>query len=429
MKLVGKYTIHEDLRVDEYIDRYLERVVEALLESVSGIRSIILAGSFGKGEGSVLVNGETVKPLRDFDLCVVFREKVPPRDLIKNIRKRMQDRFGSIKVHDYYLMGDLIAEIGATTLENINSFPDIGTYDLKKCKVIYGEDIRSEIKWDLKDLPLRTNARALFQKAIALVGAFRSEYLNGEIPSHLKDSFLRETSRAYIEICVGLCLLAKRYDSSCIRRFEIVREIYRKEFLGLYERVPDLVSKIEASTKYKLDPATNRMNVNLLDYWFETRDDLGEAIKYYCNKYLGIPFENWMQFATSLETSLTKEYYLPVINAFLKNRNLPTDFFFLRFFNLLFNIKENVEYSRLAISNQRLSIPLFCGIASPAIKVFSTAPLILFSINRGGSIKSEYVDTALRKLRFVKLEKKKHENIWEEGRSKFLKAVFSVNMI
>lgn len=427
---MSKYTILKDARVDEYIDGYLEEVVETLRESVSGIRSIILAGSFGKGEGSVFVDSLEVKPLRDFDLVIIFRKKAPPMNLIKNIQVQLQHRFCSMKVRDeYHLMNNLIPEIKVTTLEKINSLPDISTYDLKKCKVLYGEDIRPKIKWKLRDLPLRTNARALFQKAIALIGAFHIKYLNGQMPPHLKDSFLRETSRAYIEICVGLCLLAKQYNWSCIQRLETLRQIYRNEFSDLYERIPDLVDKIETSTRYKLDPANNRINANLLDYWFETRDDLGEVMKYYFSKYLNMSFRNWMQFAVSLERNLTREYYLPVINALLKNRGLPRNYFVLKLLNLLFNIKENIEYSKLAFRDRKISIPLLYGTASPAIKVFSTTPLILFSINRDRTINFEYVDIALRKLEFVKLGNKKHENPWEEARSKFLKAVFSVNMI
>lgn len=427
---MGKYTVLEDPRVDEFIDEYLKKVVEALLENMSGICSIILAGSFGKGEGSVLIDPQSVKPLRDFDLFVIFKGKVPPVKFIQNLQNRLQEKFGSIRVHDkYYLSNDLVPEIKATTLEKINSFPDISTYDLKNCKVIYGEDLRSKIKWSLKDLPLRTNARALFQKAIALIGVFHSEYLNGEIPLHLRDSFLRETSRAYIEICVGLCLLANRYDSSSIRRLETLEEIYRKEFSDLYEKVPDLVEKVEASTRYKLDPSNNVMSVNLIDYWFETRDDLGEVVKYYYNKYLNLSFKNWVQFSTALEKNLTKKYYLPVIDAFLKNKNLPTNHFILDLSNLLFNVKESIDYSRQAFKDRHLSIPLFYGLSSPAIKVFSTASLVLFSVNRDRSINSEYVDIVLRKLKFVKSEKKRNEDLWEEARSKFLQLVFSVNMI
>jgi len=427
---MGKYTILKDPRVDKYIDKYLEGVVEAILSNLSGIRSIILAGGFGKGEGSVLVNNGSVKPLRDMDLVILFREKTPSTVLIKNLQEKLQDKFCSKNVDDeYYLMGDLIPDIKATTLESINSFPDIFTYDLKKCKIIYGEDVRSKIKWNLEDIPLRTNARALFQKAIALIGAFHVEYLDGEIPPHFRESFLRETSRAYIEICVGLCLLAKRYDPSSIQRLDILREIYEKEFPDLYEIVPDLVDKVETSTRYKLDPANNTIDVNLLEYWFETRDDLGEVIKFYFSEYLNIPFRNWAQFATSIESHLTKEYYLPVIAAFLKNKNAPTNSLVLSFSNLLFNIKENIEYSRLAFRNRHLSIPLLYGISSPAIKVLSTTPLVLFSINRDKTLNSIYINMALKKLKFAKLNKKRHKDLWEEARSRFLNVVFSVNMI
>lgn len=427
---MGKYTILNDPRVDEYIDNFLKRLVETLLRSVSGVRSIILAGSFGKGEGSVLVDDHSVKPLRDIDIVVVFRGKVPSMELIKNLQERLQNKFCSLKAHDeYYLMSDLVPEIKATTLENINSFPDIFTYDLKQCKILYGEDIRSQIKWDLKDLPLRTNARALLQKATALIGVFHGNYLNKEIPTHLNESFLRETSRAYIEIGVGLCLLAKQYHWSCVRRLEILREIYKEKFLDLYERIPYLVEKIEASTKYKLDPANNKMNVNPLNYWFETRDDLGEVLKYYFGKYLNVSFKNWMQFATSLEKHLTNEYYLPVIDAFLKNRSLPESRPLLKLLNVLFNIKENIEYSRISVKKGHLSLPLLNGITSPAIKVLSTAPLFLFSINRDRSINFEYLDAVSRKLGFVKRKMGKSENAWEEARSKFLEVVFSVNMI
>lgn len=427
---MGKYTVLEDPRVDEFIDEYLQRVVEALVDNMPGIRSIILTGSFGKGEGSVLLDNQGVKPLRDFDLVVIFKGKVPSVEFVKALQKNLQEKYGSLRVDDkYYLLNDLVPEIKATTLERVNSFPDISTYDLKQCIVLYGEDVRSKIKWDLKDLPLRTNARALLQKAIALIGAFHSDYLNKEIPPSLRDSFLRETSRAYIEICVGLCLLANRYDSSGIRRLEIVREIYEDEFPELYKKVPDLAKKMEVSTKYKLDPSSNPLRVNSLDYWFETRDDLGAMITYYYGRYLNLTFKDWAHFSTALEEGLREQYYLPLIDAFLRSRNLPTNFVVSNLSNFFFNIRENIAYSRMAFKDRHFSVPLLYGISSPAIKVLSATPLVLFAINRDGSINSKYVDLALRKLKFVKIDTREHKSAWEEARAKFLEAVFSVNMI
>jgi len=427
---MGRYTILNDPRVDEYIDNFLKRLVETLLRSVSNVRSIILAGSFGKGEGSVLVDDQGVKPLRDFDIVLVFEDKPPPVESTKNLQEKLQNEFSTFKAHDkYYLINDLIPEIKPTTLENINSLPDIFTYDLKHCQVLYGEDIRSQIQWDIKDLPLRTNARALLQKATALVGVFHGSYLNEGIPIHLKESFLRETSRAYIEICVGLCLLAKRYHWSSVNRLETLREIYRKRFANLYEKIPDLIEKIEASTRFKLDPANNVIDVDPLNYWFETRDDLGEVLKYYFGEYLNISFYNWIQFANSLERHLTNAYYLPVIQAFLRNRSLPENRSIVKIVNIIFNVKENIDYSRTAIKAGRLSLPLLRGTSSPAIKVLSVTPLVLFSINEDGSVDSEYLGVASRRLEFVKRRINNSGYTWDKTRSKFLELVFSVNMI
>jgi len=428
---MGKYTILKDPRVDKYIDKYLEDVIQLIVENIpsSRISSIILAGSFGKGEGSVIIDDHGVKPLRDFDIKIIFKSKPPPAYFITDLRKKIEHKFGLSLDPEYPLIGNLIPEIGVTTLDRINMLPDIATYDLKKCKVIYGEDIRQKIKWKLKDIPLRTNARALFQKAIALIGVFKTKYLTEDIPYDLRESFLRETSRAYIEICVGLCLLEKKYHHSCIRRLEVIRKIYKEKFPELYKIIPDLVEKIEASTKYKLDPARNKLNVDPIEYWFETRKDLGEVIKYYLNRYLGLSFKNWKQFSICLERELTKEYYLPIIRAFLKNKNLPINPILIKIGNILFNVRENIEYTKTSLREGSFSFPLLTGIASPVIKIFSAIPLVLFAINQNGQINLEYINESLRKLRFIKLRKEGYENIWEEARSKLLKAVFSVNMI
>lgn len=427
---MGKYTVLKDPKVDEYIDCCLVRIVDVLVQNLPDIDSIMLTGSFGKGQGSVYVDGATIRPQRDIDLVIIFRKKIPAHSLISNIQEKLQTEMGSLSSSkDYYLMGNLLPEIKATTLSNINSLPDIVTYDLKKCQVIYGLDLRSKIKWELCDLPLRTNARALFQKGIALIGAFCSEYLHEEIPTSLKDSFLRETSRAYIEICVGLCLLAERYHWSCTERLDTLKEIYNDQFKDLSAKIPDLVEKIEISTKYKLDPANNPINVKPLDYWFQTRDDLGEVIKFYFKEYLNIDFDNWIQFSNYLEKNLTKNYYLPIIDAFLTNRNFPNNSCVLTFLNLLFNMNENIQYSWVCIKDGYLSLPLVKNVSSPAIKALTVVPLLLFAITSDLKINSEYVQTVLKRIGFVRSDFTKSGDSWDEARSKLLKLVFSVNLI
>ena len=117
---MGKYTILEDNRIDEYIDSYLEKIVEVIFEFVphKNIRSIILGGSFGKGDGSVIVDALGVKPQRDFDLGIIMRRRVPPVYVVELLKKRLANKFCSITDPDYHLMGNLIPEIKITTVSN-----------------------------------------------------------------------------------------------------------------------------------------------------------------------------------------------------------------------------------------------------------------------------------------------------------------------
>jgi hypothetical protein len=429
---MGKYTFIDNPAVDTYIDNYLSQVVRAIFEFMPNlqVRSILLAGSFGKGDGSVILNGNDIRPQRDFDICIIVsKNKIPPSNCVKSLQDKLRSRFCEITDKSYQLTSNQLPEISITTLENINSLPDIGSYDLKKCKVLYGEDIRPKIKWNLDDIPLRTNGRALFQKSIALIGAFNLDYITSGVPKNIETSFIRETSRAYIEICVGLCLLAKSYNSSCIIRLAKLREIYREDFKELFQKIPDLVDKIEASTFYKLDPTNNRITVDPLEYWFNTREDLGIVIQYYYSKYLGMPFLEWSEFSAVLEQRLTKAYYLPVVSSFFENKSLKITGLPLKSFNYLFNIRENIAYFDNALKKGSFSLPLLQGFSSPAIKAFATSPLILFAFNRDGKINDLYVNIALKKLRFVKQFSQHFETRWDEARAKFLDLVFSVNMI
>jgi hypothetical protein len=429
---MGKYTFTDSVRVDAYIDEYLNRVIDSIFNYFprQQVRSILLAGSYGKGEGSVLLTENYVKPLRDFDICIIVpKGKIPSALFVKNLQNKLRAKFSSISDYSYQLTGDQLPEISITTLENINSLPDIASYDLKKCKILYGEDIRPQIKWDINDIPLRTNGRALFQKLIALIGAFHSEYLDSGVPEDLQPSFTRETSRIYIEICTGLCLLSKVYDSSAVNRLNSLRRIYRRDFRELCNKIPDLVDKVEASTLYKLDPSKCSITNDPIDYWFNTRKDLGLAIQYYFERYLGIPFSGWESFCAILERRLKESYYLPVVSAFFENKSIKLSGSQLRFLNLLFNIRENLAYSEQTLKKGSFSLSILKGLSSPSIKVFVVSPLILFAINRSGKINEEYVKLALKKLNFVKQNNQPFQNRWNEARSKLLDLVFSINMI
>ena len=74
---MGTYTIFNNKLVDLQIQERIDLIVGVISNNVPHIDSLILTGGFGKGEGSVVFKDDEVKPLRDFDFCIVSDKKYP----------------------------------------------------------------------------------------------------------------------------------------------------------------------------------------------------------------------------------------------------------------------------------------------------------------------------------------------------------------
>ena len=255
----------------------------------------------------------------------------------------------------------------------------------------------------------------------ALLGSFSFKYVSEGVPRERVDIFLRETSKSYVEISSALCILAGRYDSHCLRRVEILKEIYPNIFPDLYEIIPDLVRKIAASAAFKVDSVNNPINVNPVDYWFTTRNDLLNVTLYYFSKYLHISTIDLIEFTDLLEKRMLIEYYAPLINNYLLTKKLPRSNSLLQALNIAYNIKQNINYSILALKEHKFSFSLIKGIASPCIKAFSAFLLALFSINEDGTFNSVNLEEAIKKTNFVKLANCTPANRWEEAKMSCLK--------
>jgi hypothetical protein len=416
---MGLYTIHNEPWIDQQISFRVDEIVKVLTGNLPNIDSIILTGGFGKGEGSVRISGDTVVPLRDFDFVVIFKRSIP-RESVNRVEKLLNSV--SNENSDYKYNQEFSIDINATTLKNINLFPDIMTYDLKQSKVVYGQDLRSEIKWDSKDIPLRSGVRLLFQKATALVGSFSSESLNSTKDPFSSDIFLREISKVYVEISGALCVLAGKYDSRCMERVKILKEIFDSRFSDLKETVPDLIEKMTNSAMHKVDPYNFPIKRSLVDFWFTARDDLLEVTMYYLREYFGILSTNdLVQFVALLEKNMMKNYYLPLIENYLCTKNLNRFKFLQTRLNSAYNLKKNIDYSILASREHHFSLSLVNGISAPDIKLFSACLLTLFAINKNGSIDDNNLNSALKRLSFVKLDDRGYQNNWDIAKYKCLK--------
>ena len=74
---MGKYTIYNDKNIDDNLDKYFSDIVQKIIEiiGVNNIKAIVLFGSFGRGEGGVIIENNKIIPVNDFDITIFVKKK------------------------------------------------------------------------------------------------------------------------------------------------------------------------------------------------------------------------------------------------------------------------------------------------------------------------------------------------------------------
>ena len=78
--------INQDEKIAKRINGDLSIIQQIILENFNDVESIILAGGFGRGEGSVLIHKEEVQPINDYDLYVITKFD-NQKNIINKVRK------------------------------------------------------------------------------------------------------------------------------------------------------------------------------------------------------------------------------------------------------------------------------------------------------------------------------------------------------
>ena len=122
--------------------RLIKKSVEGRIRPIS----IILGGSFGRGEESFLESQYGVRPLRDMDIFLIVKRRWPS-DTIKSINKEV-----NCKISQPYNENDYRFEKFTITLQQIPMNElifsnDAKTYDIKYAsEVVFGEEVRNKIR-------------------------------------------------------------------------------------------------------------------------------------------------------------------------------------------------------------------------------------------------------------------------------------------
>lgn len=214
-----KYTLNK--KADVIIHNILTKCQNIILSFCSP-QTILLAGSYARGEGMVVTQQGELKFISDIDIYIFGNRFI--KKSLKKASDQIQQQIKNIEVNIQYM--------------DVNSqHDDLSAIDLKyQTKLLYGEPIHKNIKIN-ETRALKTAIRFLMSK---------SKYLLLIDKNTTKKEIIDICSRTYAEIATVLCCKAGIYKITYLERCNTIKKIR----FSMVNR--DILDRISRFTRHKL---------------------------------------------------------------------------------------------------------------------------------------------------------------------------------
>ena len=305
------FTIHNRKDVDTKINSDLNIITDILLAHFSNIESLVLAGSFGRGEGSVLIHNNIIQPINDYDIYIITKDNSHNIDLeyIRNIlSNRIQIRQVDIEVIQLKKLKD-----SKSTMAN---------YDLKYASYIFYGDknvLNNMPSISADKLSLKEGRTPLLLYLISIIQSypFKKE---GTITQNEKFWMYQQICKSVLGWATALLILRGKYHSSYIEREKIFKATFDNKIW---------CQLVEKATKFKLSPYLI-IEEDITALWNLNKDIHMNILKlflseYYSKKYSKNNFsQNWLDivkdYRNDYENILRKVYGFIFNKDFYRNR-------------------------------------------------------------------------------------------------------------
>lgn len=378
------FTADKNPAIEKAIAGHLDIIREEILSEFEPI-TILLSGSFGRGEGTVIMEGGRVRPLKDYDILVVVKHKFPP-ERISQIEARILYRIGESRTKSDFRFAGFTVSIDQTTIRRLRLFPDIATYEIKAgSHLIYGQDVRRKISLGPRDIPLSNGLRFLFKKVLGLIFQLEPDIFQNEpVDADRIRYLIYECMKAWVEIGTATSLIGGVYAPSYSQRLDAL-EATPPPILQECEALrPGLKSRVIAATKEKLRPTGNLYSGRDLSLlWMTARDDLIVTIEKYLESYVGASPGSWLNRYEAYYKLLARYYYSDLARGIIKGAIGFSPSVLTWILSRGYQRHYAWDYARnLKITRGNRSIDPATEV--PILRVFTTAPLLALAAHSEG---------------------------------------------
>ena len=398
---MGRYTVTGNPLVEAKVEEVLEKIKDDVVRRFKP-KSIILHGSFGRGEGAVIVNNGNLTFLSDFEITVVT-----PKHIGKDL-----------EILAFEVGKEICAAIGLWRNKpgKYNSYrvrkPTIENYELKYgSRIVYGENYLDKIP-DFKpeDIPLWEGIRLMFNRMAESLNYFSVRYKESEPSEEEKRKLLYWTYKIVLACQDALLLSLRKYHYSYKIRNEMFQELFPIYFEELNEKLPKFLPLVVKATDYKIKPEKDSSE-DVIELWFDTMEICDKTFRYVIEKDMGFTFNTYPEFQKKYlsHPNITKKYYC-------RRSGRP--------------IYQNaVSIAKIVLARRKPPIRALSKIWMPWIHImFSTVPLVYFSVSENWEVDESMLEKASRALKFFSYCSNSHDTLlaWEQAKQDMYLLWFSI---
>ncbi|MFC2067154.1 hypothetical protein ACFLUO_08950 [Chloroflexota bacterium] len=419
------YTQLKDERIESKIEQELNIVCEEILKVIKPV-SIILFGSYGRGEGSAQIIDDKVIVTKDYDTLLVMNKSISP-SVIYRISENIHKRLGRTNPLDSVTMEmDSGVSLLQFTTDELLYFRDAKAYEIKEAsKLLWGEDIRDRISLKAEDLSPWNGIRFLLHTSLGLCAAFSTKYLQESPAREDKKTLVHECSRVYLDGSVLLTILAGNYRPTCRERASVIKESLNSSLPKLVAEIPDLVQKVEFFTDLKLFPTEEKYNaMDPVGLWFETRKDLGIIFRYFMEQHLGEKCDGWAVLSEKYNSKMKTRFVDELAYYYLKRRFKIANKSLARLANIAYQRRFCLKYM-LKLYKKEGVLLLRALNEFPTFKIGTSGLVLLFSLKEDGTLDKDLFASfvkSLSRIYPVTIKSDTDGEQWQEGVDHSLKA-------
>lgn len=288
---MGRFTAHEDASVDQRIESHMERIVAAITASMQPV-SVVLRGSFGRGEGSVILEEGSVRFLSDYEIDVATYSPFH-RSTFARLTRALSAEFG-MQVGVRWTRPDcfLHDRIGPIPLRSVT--PTISLYEFRYgSRTLYGQDFVSRAPAiDPRQISLESGVRLLLNRMAESLCYMSSD---GRSSGDELEAF-HWITKTILACAEALLLLWGQYHYSYSergRRFALRATDCLKFLPDGGTQLAELVSR---ATEFKLRPARGLYPQPAAQTWTGILPACDAIFRHLMAQVTGIPISHYGDF-------------------------------------------------------------------------------------------------------------------------------------